>query len=114
MKIVNDKISVDELIKIAGETFGELVKAVVDVEKEVMAVGGELHSDEEMLLLSSGSKQKNLWGINIYPEKYPNEDWIEFDSIINLRPSFGNKSRGVDDLEVRKKIVEIVNKLVFK
>ncbi len=114
MKIVNDKISVDELRKIAEETFGELVKAVVDVEKEVMAVAGELHSDEEMLLLSSGSKQKNLWGINLYPEKYPNEDWIEFDSIINLRPYFGNKSRGVDDPEVRKKIIEIVNKLVFK
>jgi hypothetical protein len=47
MKIVNDKISVDELRKIAEETFGELVKAVVDVEKEVMAVGGELHSDDK-------------------------------------------------------------------
>jgi len=106
MKIVNDKISVDELRKIAEETFGELVKAVVDVEKEVMAVVGELHSDEEMLLLSSGSKQKNLWSINLYPEKYPNEDWIEFDSIINLRPYFGNKSRGVDDPEVRKKLLK--------
>ena len=58
MKIVNDKISIEELKKLANETFGDLVKAVVDVEKEVMAVGSELHADEEMVLLSSGSKQK--------------------------------------------------------
>ncbi len=60
MKIVNDKISIEELKKLANETFGDLVEAVVDVEKEVMAVGSELHADEEMILLSSGSKQKNL------------------------------------------------------
>jgi hypothetical protein len=114
MKIVNDKISIEELKNLAKETFSNLVKAVVDVEKGIMVVGGELHADEETMLLNAGSKQRNLWGINLYPEKYPDEDWIEFDSMINLRPSFGNKSRGVDDPEVRKKIIEIVNKLVFK
>jgi len=74
VKIVNDKISIEELKKLANETLGDLVKAVVDVEKGVMAVGSELHADEEIVLLSSGRKQKNLWGINLYPEKYSNED----------------------------------------
>ncbi len=73
MKIINDKISIEELKKLASETFGNLVKAVVDVEKEIMAIGGELHAVEEMLLLNSGSKQKNLWGRNLYPEKYRND-----------------------------------------
>jgi hypothetical protein len=78
-----------------------------------MALGGELHSDEEALLIENGSEQKNLWGINIYPE-IKDENWIEFDSMINLRPSQGNRSRGVDNPEIRKKIIEIVNNLIEK
>ena len=111
MKIIEDKISILELRKTAKRMFGDLVKAVVDVEKEVMVVDGELHSDEEALLLKKGSKQKDLWGINIYPE-IKNDDWIEFDSMINLRPSLQNLSRGVGNLDIRRKIKKIVNKLV--
>ena len=95
----------------AQETFGDLVKAVVDIEKEIMVIDAELHSDAEALLLENGSEQKNLWGINLYPA-LDNEDFIEFDSMINLRPSFGNLSRGVDDPQIREKIINIVNKLV--
>jgi len=112
MKIIKSKVEIGELKKIAEKMYGNLVKAVVDVEKGIMVVGGELHSDEEDLILKKGSKQQDIWGINLYPDKYPSEDWIEFDSMINLRPSFNNFSRGVDDPEIRKKIVEIVNKLV--
>ena len=113
MKIIENKISILELRKIAKRLFGDLVKVVVDVEKEIMAIDGELHSDEEALLLEKGSRQKDLWGINIYPE-IKNNEWIEFDSMINLRPSLQNFSRGVDDLDIRRKIKEVVNKLVEK
>ena len=113
MKIIENKISILELRKIAKRLFGDLVKVVVDVEKEIMAIDGELHSDEEALLLEKGSQQKDLWGINIYPE-IKNNEWIEFDSMINLRPSLQNFSRGVDDLDIRRKIKEVVNKLVEK
>jgi len=113
MRIIEDKISILELRKMAEQMFGDLVKAVVDVEKEIMAINGELHSDEEALLLKKDSKQENLWGINIYPE-IENDNWIEFDSMINLRPSLQNLSRGVDDLDIRRKIKKIVNKLVKK
>lgn len=113
MKILDKPLSIDELKKIAGETFGDLVKAVVDVEKELIALDAELHSDLEALLLESGSKQKNLWGINFYPD-IKDEDFIEFDSLINVRPSQGNKSRSVDDEKIRKRIVAIVNKWVKK
>lgn len=113
MKIIKDKISIDELEKLAENMFGNLVKAVVDIEKKIMAVDGELHSDEEALLLESGSKQSDLWGINIYPE-IKDENWIEFDSMINLRPSQGNKSRGVENIDTQKIIIEIVNNLIEK
>ena len=113
MKIITDKILVEELKEMTDKMFGNLIKAVVDIEKEVMAVDGELHADEQALLLENGSKQENLWGINIYPEKI-DEDFIEFDSVINIRPSQQNRSRGVDNPEIRKKILKIVNKLVKK
>lgn len=111
MKIIDSKTSIDEIKKMADKMFGNLVKAVVDIDKEIMAVDGELHSDEEALLLEKNSKQENLWGINLYPE-IKDDDWIEFDSIINLRPSLKNFSRGIDNSDIRKKIMEIVNKLI--
>jgi len=113
MKIISSKIKFFELKKIAEEIFGNMVKAVVDVEKEVMVVGGELHSDGEELLLEEGSKQENLWGINIYLDK-SGDEFIEFDSMINIKPSKGNKTRGVDDPKIQEKIIKIVNSLIEK
>ena len=91
--------------------FGNLVKAVVDVERGVMAVDAELHADEEAFLLEQGSQQMNLWGINLYPELF-GDDFVEFDSMINLRPGQGNRSRGVDDAATREKILYVVRNLV--
>jgi len=112
MKIIKDKISIQELKKMADNMFGDLVKAVVDVEKRIIAIDAELHSDEEATLIENGSKQENLWGINIYPENQ--EKLIEFDSMINLRPSQKNRSRGVDNPEIQKLIIEIVNEIIIK
>lgn len=109
--IITEIIDKKRLSEIAKERFGDLVKAVVDIEKNIMAIGGDLHSDEEAILLEEGSRQPHLWGINLYPHKSEHE-WIEFDSVINLRPSQGNFSRGVDNPEARKKIKEIVDGLV--
>jgi hypothetical protein len=76
-----------------------------------IALGGELHSDEEAALLAQGSSQTDLWGINIYPER-PRSEWVEFDSLINVRPRLGNRSRGVEDLARRQLICEIVDSLI--
>jgi hypothetical protein len=111
IKIVEEAIDIKELIKIGQEGFGDLIKAVVDIEKEIMAIGGELHADEEAILLSSGSKQENLWGINLYPQK-KDEDFIEFDSVINLKPSQGNRSRGIENPQIQKRIKEIIERLI--
>jgi len=111
LKIITEKITKQELQKIADEDYGNYVKAVVDIENEIIAIGGELHSDEEALLIDDGSKQNDLWGINIYTEK-PNEERVEFDSMINIRPSCGNRSRDVENPEIKYKIIEVVNKLI--
>ena len=101
-----------ELKKRAKEQFGDLVKAVVDVERGIMVVGGELHADGEVELMEKeGSRREHTWGINLYPEKF-GDAFIEFDSMINLKPAFGNKTRGVESEEVRIKIKTIVQKLI--
>ncbi len=112
IKIVKDGVTRDQLAKMANEGFVDLVKAVVDVAQGIMAVGGELHADEEALLTEQcGSKREHLWGINLYPKK-AGEDWIEFDSMINLKPQHGNRSRSVEDPATRRKIMGVLEKLV--
>jgi hypothetical protein len=113
MKMIDGPVSLADLKLMAQGGFGNLVKAVVDVDREIMAVDGELHADEEALLLENGSQQGNLWGINIYPD-LEGADRIEFDSMINIRPSRGNRSRSVDNLAVREKIIQVIHKLISK
>jgi hypothetical protein len=113
MEIITEPITLARLRELAQGRFGEMVKAVVDVDRGVMAVDGELHADEEALLVTHGSRQASLWGINLYPDAGTAE-WIEFDSMINLRPSQGNRSRDVEDPGVRQRIVEIVSRLVMR
>ena len=110
--IVKQPISREELKSIAQERYGDLVKAVVDVEQGIMVIGGELHADEEVLLMEQeSSRREHTWGINLYTEK-TGEDFLEFDSMVNLKPSFGNRSRNVENSEIREKIKVIVGKLI--
>jgi hypothetical protein len=111
IQIVRESITLDELRSLAHGQFGDFVKAVVDVRQAVMAIGGELHADEEALLLEEGSRQADLWGINIYPDRV-GADRIEFDSMINVRPSQGNRSRSVEDPALRQHIVNVVTGLI--
>ena len=113
MKLIDKFITFDELKKMSSRMFGALVKAVVDVKKEVMVVDAALHADEEAYLLKLDSKQDDLWGINLYSDM-KRDDFIEFDSMINVRPRLNNYSRGVEDEKIRQKIIKIVKKLVKK
>jgi hypothetical protein len=88
-----------------------MVRVVVDIRREVMVLDADLHADQEAELLADGSRLEDLWGINLYPD-VPEPDWLEFDSMINLRPSWGNRSRGVDDPAIRDRIVSVVGRLV--
>ena len=109
---VKESISLGELKELAHEGFEDVVKAVVDVEQGIMAVGGELHVDMQISLIDKeGSKSEHTWGINFYVNE-SKENFIEFDSMINLKPILGNKSRDVENGEIKGKIKEIISKLV--
>lgn len=113
IRIVKDHIAIEDLKAMAREEFGNIVKAVVDTDQKIMAIGGELHADEEVLLVErEGSKREFTWGINLYVDKFGTADFIEFDSMINLKPAFGNRSRGVEDANIQQIIRDVVAKLV--
>ena len=108
MFICSKVVRREELSALAENGFGDMIKGVVDIKRGLLALDAELHADLEALLLDSGSALNDLWGINLYPDE--DEDFIEFDSLINIRPRSGNRSRGVDDPAIRSRIVEIVAK----
>ena len=112
LQIITRPIERSELKALAEERFGDMVKAVIDVERKAMAVGGELHADAEQLLLQQGSMQEHLWGINLYPDTLT-EDWLEFDSMINVRPQQGNRSRSIDDPALQERIRSIIAFLII-
>jgi len=111
MRILKSPVTINFLKDMADSSFGDMVKAVVDVDRELIAVDAELHSDLEALLLADGSSQKSLWGINFYPDLHGN-DFLEFDSMINMRPSQGNMSRSVDDERIRQMIIAVADKWI--
>lgn len=112
IRIIKDHLSRSKLQEIANERFGDLAKAAVDVEQGILAVGAELHADAETELIEKeGSKREHIWGINLYPAE-KGDAFLEFDSMINLKPAFGNRTRGVDDETVRARIREIMGRIV--
>ena len=111
IEVVQAPIDRDKLRRIAAGQFGDFVKAVVDVEREVMAIGGDLHADEESALIDAGSIQRNIWGINLYPD-LSRDQWVEFDSMINVRPALGNRSRDVENPAIRDRILAVVARLI--
>ena len=112
MITVTDSITVATLERMAVGRFGNLVKAVVDVERGIMVVDADMHADEEALLIDDGSHQRSLWGINLHPGKFGTPEFIEYDSMGNLRPSQGNRSTYVEDARERERVKALVSRLV--
>jgi hypothetical protein len=110
-KIIRTTIARTELSAIAEGQFGDMVKAVVDIDRGIMAIGADLHSDEESALLDDGSHQSSLWGINLYPAE-SGDAFVEYDSMINVRPSAGNRSRTVESEAIRSRVIDVVRALV--
>lgn len=108
IKIVEGKISLDELRELAKEYYVDMVKGVVDIEHGVAAFGGEYHMDANVKILEHGSKQVDVWGFNVYPDR-PQKEWIEYTSLINIRPQAGNRTMEVGNEEIRKKMKEIID-----
>ena len=111
MKILEEEIERGELKDAENILEGGMVKAVVDVDREIIGVDAEMHADIEQMLLANGSNQDALWGINLWFEE-KGDDFVEFDSMINIRPRQGNRSRSVENPETQQKIREVVAKWI--
>lgn len=109
--VVKNQITWDEVKKLAEESYGDMVKAVADINQSVLAIGGEMHADAEQLLLEHGSRQDDLWGFNIYP-KAEGEKILEYVSFINIRPKLGNRSQEIISQEIKDKIKELIGKII--
>jgi hypothetical protein len=99
--IIKEKKSLD--------SFGSFVKVVVDIEREIISVGCELHSDCAEELMTDGSLYTNLWGANIYPK----DKKIDFISLMNIRPADNNRSMDIENPVIKKRVEDIIKKLVF-
>jgi hypothetical protein len=109
IKIIDKKISESELREIAKDFYGEMVKGVVDIEREIIAMGGEYHMDANIILTDNGSKQQNIWGFNWYFNKSGDER-IEYISLINIRPKQGNRVMEVQDASLCDKMKSVILK----
>jgi hypothetical protein len=112
IKLVTDKISLDEAKEIGKEFYDDMVKGAVDIEKGSMAIGGEYHIDASTVLTDNGSAQKDIWGFNIVFGK-PKEERLEYTALINIKPAVGNKDMYVQDPNIRAKMGEIINAKVI-
>jgi hypothetical protein len=114
IKVIKDNVKIDDLIELAKETYHPMIKGVVDIENEIMAFGGEYHMDANKVLLEQGSVQSDVWGFNVYLNKGDDrENWIEYMSLINIRPLQNNFDMEIQDKEIKNKIKNIINKQII-
>ena len=111
IEIIKEKIDKEYLKKFLDNPFHEVIKFVVDIEKQIIAIGGELHSDAMEKLIKNGSDNRNLWGGNLYPLKEKQDERIEYSSLINIRPSQNSFSMDIQDKDITMKIDAIIEKL---
>lgn len=109
IKIIDKKISDAELREIARDFYGDIIKGVVDVRREILAMGGEYHMDANNVLIENGSKQEDIWGFNWYFDRQGDEK-IEYISLINIRPKQNNRTMEVEDETLRGRIKKVILK----
>ena len=107
IKIIKEKISQNELEELAREFYVDMVKGAVDIDKEIIALGGEWHMDANQVLIDDGSSQRNIWGFNIYLDNR-----IEFISLINIRPLDNNRTLEIEDSAIREKMSAIIRRYI--
>jgi Protein of unknown function (DUF5674) len=109
--VLTQRIEPVQLRALVVRFFADMVKFVADIERGVIAIGGELHADAEAVLLNQGSRQQDLWGANYYPGRGP-DDCLEFTALINIRPSRGNRSMEIQNAAERTRIRDLAFRLI--
>lgn len=108
---VDRRIPPTEPARLVALYFEDMVEYVVDLERGVAAVGGEMHADAEALLIASGSRQADPWGANYFPGR-GRDGCLEFTSLINIRPSDGNRCMDIQDAAVRESVRALTHRLL--
>jgi len=111
-KIIKEKISKEELVQIAEEVFGNMVKVDIDIRREILTAGGEWHSEGDDILVKDGSSREDVWGVNFYPWNKP-EDRIEYNSLINIKPSLNHKDMEIRDKKIKEQTRKIIQELLL-
>ena len=113
MKILDKPITKSALIQSSTNFIDEnTIKGAVDIKRGLLAVDSPMHYDCEQLLIEDGSDQYDIWGINLYLDEDDIDDLVEFDSMINIRPAQGNRSRSVEDPAIQSQIKSIISKWI--
>lgn len=111
IKLYETTAPISELRQLANDIYADMVKAVVDIQLKVIAVGGLMHADWEQFLLDRGSKQEKLWGFNIFPDK-ASKYRLQYNSLINIRPRDGNLKPDIQNEDLKNKIKNIVDAII--
>ena len=111
-KIITEKISPAELAAATKNNYGTMVKVDVDIERGILTIGGEWHSEGDQMLHANGSHRNNVWGVNLYPWNSP-EKRIEYVSLINIKPSVGHTTMQIKDMALQQKFRVIIEKLLL-
>lgn len=93
----SEPFTYDEIEKLR-ERFGEYIKTVIDIHRNICSAGCDRHVESEQMLLETGSKQRNLWGGGVDVATKT----TDCNSFINIRPSQNNTSNEIQDSRVRK------------
>lgn len=107
--IITKKATKEELEKMAEDLDG-YIKVVVDIKREILTGGGKKHVDGEQILIKQGSHQDDLWGGGFDLET----EEIDYNSMINIRPSQSNLSRDIMSKDTRDIFDTIIEKLLLK
>ena len=110
--IVRRKLAPEKLVEIVQNNHEEMAKVDVDIERRILSIGGEWHSEGEELLVQDGSKSTDVWGTNLYPWKVPHER-VVYHLLINLKPVLGHREMEIKDAALQKRIRGVINELLL-
>lgn len=105
--LLSEPATTEQMQEMLNE-YGDMIKIVVDIRRGMLAGGAEMHYECEEVLLEQGSEQDDLWGANWYPARRQ----TEFESLINIRPRFNNRSMLIQSPEIREKVESITLRLL--
>lgn len=111
IKILDQKINMKEVKELADFWYGTMIKGCVDIEQGRVALGGDYHIESSELLTDNDSRFEDVWGFNIRFEENP-DGVLEFDSMVNIKPNFGNRSRGIHNEEILEKARAVIYKFI--